>query len=1001
MSTQPIENRTDIVANSAYAPAQTFAPGARVEIRNEEWMIRRVDPAGQGGLALQVIGGSELVRHKQATFLTRLEKAVRVLHPEETKWVQDLSPQYRQSRLYLESMLRRKTPPYTGEAKLYIGHEAAMNPLPYQLDPAIKALNQPRQRILIADAVGLGKTLECGILLSELIKRGRGQRILVLAIKSLLTQFQKEMWSRFSIPLMRLDSAGIQRIRQEIPTHHNPFDYHDKAIISIDTLKQDSEYRRYIEEAYWDIIVIDEAHNVADRSGSKSFFASSQTLSKRNRLARLLSERSDTLIMLSATPHDGRARSFASLMNMLDPTAIADGEHYEKADIKGLFVRRFKKDILDQVGADFPPRRIVKKTVAATPAEEAAYIALMQLRQAQQHAGRSGRSGQQLFAITLEKALFSSPAACLKTLAKRLNRFSDAVSDTINDTATETQNPEQQALNSLLQRVQAITPEHFSRYQSLLHLIQQDMQWKQKKDDRLVIFTERIETMKWLTQQLATDLQLKPEQMLSLDGSYSDLEQQRVVEAFGNEKEKVRVLVTTDVASEGINLHYLSHRMIHFDIPWSLMTFQQRNGRIDRYGQSQQPEIYYLMTASEHERIRGDQRILEILIEKDEQATQNIGDPSALMGADAESQSLVTAEAMLNEESAEDFGARIDEAQLESFDAFLAQFDDEDNDEDEDDESKGQTPDAPTETTPSLYADMMDYVQAGLNELRQQTGKRHFDYRLDKDGTGLLLPDLPQDLASRFRALPREVRPGDQGLRLTRQRALIQNEIADCRKQESNWPQLHYLWEMHPFVEWLNDRVTVSFGRHEAPVLTLNTLGSKDRYYLFSGLFPNRKGHPLVWEWVLAHYYDNRFQSMVGLEDFLTLSRFDQQSFANAQQPVPTDDLNSQLPEAVQHMRTFMQQQNRHFTQRYQKSLQQHLADLKRLEGKQQQQLVLRFGENPTGSEQQEHDRQARRIHTVFDGYTRWIEDTLTLSDTPYIQVLACFLGEDTPGKGA
>ena len=109
----------------------------------------------------------------------------------------------------------------------------------------------------------------------------------------------------------------------------------------------------------------------------------------------------------------------------------------------------------------------------------------------------------------------------------------------------------------------------------------------------------------------------------SLHGGMSDVEQQAIVEAFGKPEEAVRILICSDVASEGINLHYLSHRLIHFDMPWSLMVFQQRNGRVDRYGQAHEPQIHYLLTNSRNEQIRGDMRILEVLKEKDQQAYEN------------------------------------------------------------------------------------------------------------------------------------------------------------------------------------------------------------------------------------------------------------------------------------------------------------------------------------------------------------------------------------------
>ncbi len=157
-----------------------LAPGSRVVVRDEEWVVRRVDHASDGGLLLTCDGVSELVRDRAARFLTRLEEEVRVLDPAQTELVQDDSEQYRASLLYLESLLRQVSP---NDACIHVADRAAMDLVPYQLDPAVQSLRQPRQRILIADAVGLGKTLAAGILVTELIHRGRGKRILVLTLR--------------------------------------------------------------------------------------------------------------------------------------------------------------------------------------------------------------------------------------------------------------------------------------------------------------------------------------------------------------------------------------------------------------------------------------------------------------------------------------------------------------------------------------------------------------------------------------------------------------------------------------------------------------------------------------------------------------------------------------------------------------------------------------------------------------------------------------------------
>ena len=155
---------------------QTFAPGARVEARGETWVVQEARTSHfQGGEEIQAVrlrGTSPLVRDRDAIFLTDLDE-LRVLAPEDTQLVADDSSSFARTRLYLESLLRR-TPPT--DARIHAGHRAAIDDIPYQMQPAAKALGQLRPRILMADAVGLGKTIEVGILLTELIRRGRGRR---------------------------------------------------------------------------------------------------------------------------------------------------------------------------------------------------------------------------------------------------------------------------------------------------------------------------------------------------------------------------------------------------------------------------------------------------------------------------------------------------------------------------------------------------------------------------------------------------------------------------------------------------------------------------------------------------------------------------------------------------------------------------------------------------------------------------------------------------------
>ena len=954
-------------------------PGARVIVRDAEWIVRRADHA-PGGYQIVCDGVSELVRGREAVFLTALEPTIEVLDPAETRLVPDDSAQFTDSILYMESQLRQAVP---NDTEIHVGHTAAMDRVDYQLDPARLALARPRQRILIADAVGLGKTLEAGVLVSELIARGRGRRILVLAVKSMLTQFQKEFWNRFTIPLTRLDSIGIQRVRSRIPTNHNPFYYYDKAIISIDTLKQDAEYRTYLEQASWDIIVIDEAHNVADRG----------TASQRNRLARLLARRSDTLIMLSATPHDGKARSFASLVNMLDATAITNPDDYTKEDFRpGLVIRRFKKDVQEQVRDAFRDRQVFPQRFSASAAEEAAYDALLAVRVA----GRRPETAMRdLFAVTLEKALFSSPAACIETVDERIKRREREIS---NGEDASSMRSEIASLTALRDALVRIEPSDYSKYQALLDGIQGGgpFDWRPTETtDRLVIFTERIATLNWLSARLATDLMLKPGQVETLHGGMSDVEQQRVVEDFGNTQRSVRLLLCSDVASEGINLHYQCHRLIHFDMPWSLMVFQQRNGRVDRYGQTATPQIVYLVTESANSTIQGDTRILEVLMAKDEQAYRNIGDPSVFMDVhDIDEEEEITRKAVAHGESDTDFDHRWT-PKTNKGESLLAMFLQPEGD-------KGEEPPAATPPPPlSLFQSELDYCAAALHRLQAtraengsaggpSVGATRLRFAVDPESETLTL-DAPEDLVARYSYLPPEVLPDSRRFVLTTSRLRMSEAIAESRRAESAWPRVHYLWRLSPVVAWLNDRVLAAFGRSEAPILAgVPGLARDEAVFVFSGLVPNRKSHPLVHEWIAVSFRGTEFSGLIPFETLIERTGVGHRAIPNLQQPSDVAALSRLLPGAVGRARAHFRERRNAFEEVINAKLDEEVRALDEFVARQRRQLELDLAQ----SRQAEHfrrrrDEQARQdIDDIHDEYWAWISETMTTEPHPWIKVI-------------
>lgn len=946
------------------------AAGARAIIRDEEWLIQSTEAINSGGYKLTCMGISETVRHRSAQFLTILED-VEVLDPARTELVQDTSAAFLASRLYLEAQLRQAIPTSNS---LIQGHRGVMDAMPFQLEPTTQILGQVRPRLLIADTVGLGKTLEAGIATAELMRRGKARRMLVVTTKSMMKQFQQEFWSRFSIALTRLDSAGIQRIRREIPASHNPFNYYDRTIISVDTLKRDSEYRHHLEKAYWDLIIIDEAHNVS--------YKGNRTQS--NRLASLLSQRSDALILLTATPHNGKKESFASLMRMLDPTALTEHADYTRKEIEHLFVRRFKKDVREQMRQDFPERKVYKLATKASVAENQAFAYLASLTL--QADREQGRSGAILFKTTLEKSLFSSPQACLQTLKERINKLRQK----------DAQHEDVAALQQLSELVGAIDPQHFSKYQHLVRLLKTDSAWRwhgADPSDRLVIFTERIETLNFLQQHLPTALGLKSEAVAILHGQLSDLDTQKIVEDFGKTHAALRLLIASDVASEGLNLHYQSHRLIHFDIPWSLMVFQQRNGRVDRYGQSQIPQIGYLITEPDDDNIRGDLRILEILIDKDEQAAKNIGDPSSFMGLyDEEAEVERVASAMQTQQNPQDFAATLINDEIDPLDLLFG------------DDSTVEAADSPpvvttpplspthpiTAALPSLYPDDYVYTRDALHWLNSVDGQRLNTLRVEDD-TKTVSFQPPADLERLLaRELSMEMQPTDNVYALSADPKVVERAMTAARDTDA-WPKIHYLWPLHPIAQWLDYKVLAAFRRQQAPVMrVVRGLEVGEALVIVLAQHPNKRGQPMLTEWLgVTVSAQGHIGAVSRFSEVMQRTNLQHELVANDGRALKVDHIQAALPDVIKAAQSYIRPIKAEFDTVAKERVKDELDKLKQLQDKHMQQLQLDFDPAQATLRQQQ---QTNKINDLFGQYKNWVHETLELDDRAQMTVVTVLI---------
>jgi len=642
---------------------------------------------------------------------------------------------------------------------------------------------------------------------------------------------QYEMWTRFALPFVRLDSVGIQRVRQTLPATRNPFSLYKRAIISIDTLKQE-KYRAHLAKQRWDAVVIDESHNITGA-----------TLN--NRLAKTLAPNTEALILASATPHNGRKESFAELIRLLEPTAVTpDGDIIEE-EVRRLIIRRHRHspEVAREVGADWAERKPPQNLLVAASSEENAVADELSSVWLHPDSGSSPYSGSNngLFPWTLAKAFLSSPAALVESTSERIRRLGAAL--------TAEQRSERRALEHLLALARTSLDQPSAKYVRLLEYLR-SIDVGPSSDVRAVVFSERVATLDWLRENLRRDLKLKDDQIRILHGGLTDVEQQEIVESFKQQSSPIRVLVTGDVASEGVNLHSQCHELIHFDIPWSLIRIEQRNGRIDRYGQRHRPQITTLLLSPANAQFSGDVRVLQRLLEREEEAHAALGDAASLMGKyDVGAEEEAIKQALANQANIDEVVPSVEHALTtgDSVGALLARL-------------AGTAPTPAPATSgqgadSGLFASELDYLREALTEVYTTPGasatadggggvgwREHGSH-----GTVELAPR--KDLKQRLSVLPQSYLAERQVterlmLATTQQRAkTVLQDAIDDPEGRTLWPEAHYLGPLHPVLEWASDRALGRLGRNEVFAIRGDVSAPT---VLLVGTLTNRRGQTVA-----------------------------------------------------------------------------------------------------------------------------------------------------------
>ncbi|MBZ9696472.1 DISARM system SNF2-like helicase DrmD [Mesorhizobium sp. CO1-1-9] len=555
---------------------------------------------------------------------------------------------------------------------------------PYQLLPLAKALRLPRVNLLIADDVGLGKTVEAGLVLREMLLRRRVDYVVVSSPAAMTAQWQDELAQKFGLGFTIIDRDYLAAVRRNYGFSANPWSVGSRFIIS-HSLLADESYSDGLIQLFGNfrpraMLILDEAHHAAPSSGMAYATDSQFTRAVRN-----LAERFEHRLFLSATPHNGHSNSFSSLLEILDPQRFTRGVPVEPDHLEPIMVRRLKSDLLELNVSRFP-RRKVEPVILSNLPPDTPELVLSNLFEDYRAWCESGLQGTSLakarFVMSgLQQRLLSSVPAFTRSLRKHLetlkrhrdkaekspsDRSASLMADMpdleFNEEASEdnllklVQEQEEDVAEAATDSMASIVrnfDEAISRVEAMLEIARRNerkpdarvewlVDWIEKNmmssvgrwnDRRLLIFTEWEDTRLWLERRLKEafeDTDRSDERIATFTGITGQDRREQVKFAFNADpaKESLRILLCTDAAREGINLQTRCHDLVHFDLPWNPSRLEQRNGRIDRKLQpADTVTCRYFVYAQ-----RAEDQVLAALVRKTETIRSQLGSAGQVLG---------------------------------------------------------------------------------------------------------------------------------------------------------------------------------------------------------------------------------------------------------------------------------------------------------------------------------------------------------------------------------